>query len=161
MEEATWASQKYEEFSSARAKPGRSGIQAESHRADTGEVQDSIPDDRQQALRADFEQLESKLLAGGEQLADSAADPSSGPGPDALDDNPAQAKPGQLLGAYRLATNSGFVVFVATAGLRGPDLRVGVGLGLPGDGDLTRVLEHGRVVNLDNILELCKWKPTT
>lgn len=68
---------------------------------------------------------------------------------------------GAILGAYRLQTDSGFVVFIATQGLRGPDLKIGVGLGLPGDGDLQRVLEHGKIVNIDNILELCKWKEET
>lgn len=161
MEEATWASRKYEEFSSVRAKPGRSGIQAESHRTPSGEVQDSVPDSGRDSVQAESGQMASHILAGSEQLANHQASSEVGPGPAAPDDDPTQAQPGQLLGAYRLATDSGFVVFVATAGLRGPDLRVGVGLGLPGDGDLTRVLEHGRVVNLDNILELCKWKPTT
>lgn len=163
FEEAVYASRAYENYhASPGSEEGIPQISAEDHSEISGIPSNPVSESPgRQEVRSDAEQLESKLLAGGEHLEHNQAIPEVGAGTPPPDDNPQAPEPGSILGAYRLATDSGFVVFVATAGLRGPDLRIGVGLGLPGDMDLIRVLEHGKVVNIDNILELCKWTPPT
>lgn len=71
--------------------------------------------------------------------------------------NAVRSPVGSILGAYRLATPSGFVIFASVQGDRGPVTYCGVGLGFPqelSDFDIKRVIEFGKVVNLDNIKEI-------
>lgn len=104
--------------------------------------------------------LDNPLLAGTEQVAGDDSEAAVEPGPRVEDSAPPdQTRPrvGSILGAYRLATPSGFVVFVSVQGERGPVVYCGVGLGLPkelSDFDVQRVLEFGKVISFENIKEM-------
>jgi len=112
------------------------------------------------SLACELRDMAGSILANDEQVAHYEANSSEkqkvGDGaPEASSADEARPQPGAILGSYRLATPSGFVVFVAVQGERAPQLKIGVGLGLAGDLDLYRALEHGAFVNLQNIVEIC------
>lgn len=110
-----------------------------------------------EALQHQAQRVGGELLAGGEQVDDQETLESAGAGASPPNGDSAAALQPRILGARRCATNTGFVVFVASIGVSGRvEIRCGVGLGLPGlhgDLDIARVLEHGALIDLDQLRE--------
>lgn len=150
-EEAIHASRRYQQLSTITGG-ARATSASELHGRNTSALGSGVSSGGGEEVLPETQRVGGELLAGGEQMDNSETLGESGPGPITANDNPAQNQPTGILGAVRLATNTGFVVFVATVGVSGRvEIRCGQGLGLPGDNDIARVLEHGALIELDQL----------